>query len=118
MEAFTAFMKLFEVLHRNVKIKIFNKFISFDLGLGQEGLNTVTYLSPSSCKDFLQENLVYFRDVFRTLSNIYYGTFLRKCDTLRDLVPFVQFKKRAKQPWRSVTFSLKVTLLHGCFSLF
>ena len=24
---------------------------------------------------------------------------------LRDLVPFVQFKKREKHPWRSVTFS-------------
>ena len=43
--------------------------------------------------------------------------------TLRDLVLFVQFKKREKYPWRSVTFSkvailLKVTLLHGCFSRF
>ena len=28
-----------------------------------------------------------------------------KCDALRDLVPFVQFKKREKRPWRSVTFS-------------
>ena len=27
------------------------------------------------------------------------------CDTLRDLVPFVQLKKRKKHPWRSVTFS-------------
>ena len=24
---------------------------------------------------------------------------------LRDLVPFVQFKKREKHPWRSVNFS-------------
>ena len=24
---------------------------------------------------------------------------------LRDLVPFVQFKKREKHPWRSITFS-------------
>ena len=24
---------------------------------------------------------------------------------LHDLVPFVQFKKRKKRPWRSVTFS-------------
>ena len=44
-------------------------------------------------------------------------------DALRDIVPFVQFKKRKKHPWRSVTFnqpatSLKVTLLHGCFSRF
>ena len=35
--------------------------------------------------------------VFRTLSNI--------CETLRDLVPFVLFKKREKHPWRNVTFS-------------
>ena len=27
------------------------------------------------------------------------------CYALRDLVPFVQFKKREKHPWRSVTFS-------------
>ena len=26
------------------------------------------------------------------------------CDALRDLVPFVQFKKCEKHPWRSVTF--------------
>ena len=26
-------------------------------------------------------------------------------DALRDLVSFVQFKKREKHPWRSVTFS-------------
>ena len=27
------------------------------------------------------------------------------CDVLRDLVPFLQFKKREKHPWRIVTFS-------------
>ena len=26
------------------------------------------------------------------------------CDVLCDLVPFVQFKKREKHSWRSVTF--------------
>ena len=45
------------------------------------------------------------------------------CDTLSNLVLFVQFKKREKHPWKSITFSqpatlLKVTLLHGCFSHF
>ena len=45
---------------------------------------------------------------------------------MRDLVPFVQFKKREKHPCRSVDFSkvagvkpatlLKLTLLHGYFS--
>ena len=32
----------------------------------------------------------------------------RICGTLRDFVPFVQFKKREKHPWRTVNFS-KVT---------
>ena len=27
------------------------------------------------------------------------------CDVLRDLVPFAQFKKCEKHPWRGVTFS-------------
>ena len=27
------------------------------------------------------------------------------CGALTDLVPFAQFKKREKHPWRSVTFS-------------
>ena len=35
--------------------------------------------------------------VFGALSNI--------CDALHNLVPFVQFKKREKHPWRSFTFS-------------
>ena len=45
---------------------------------------------------------------------------LFKRDALRNLVPFVQFKKREKHPWMSVTFSkllaisLIVILLHGC----
>ena len=30
---------------------------------------------------------------------------ISKCDTLRDLVPFVEFKKREKHPLSSVTFS-------------
>ena len=35
---------------------------------------------------------------------------LYKCGTLRNLVPYVQFKKREKQPRRCVTFSsTKVT---------
>ena len=31
--------------------------------------------------------------------------FVTKCDALRDLILFVQFKKREKHPWRSVNFS-------------
>ena len=30
---------------------------------------------------------------------------VNNCGALRDLVPFVQFKKREKHPWRSVNFS-------------
>ena len=30
------------------------------------------------------------------------------CDTLRDLVPFVQFKRREKHPRRKVTFTLQL----------
>ena len=50
------------------------------------------------------------------------------CDALRDLIPFVQFKKREKHRWRSVTLTkiagqklatlLKAKLLHECFSCF
>ena len=43
------------------------------------------------------------------------------CDALRDLVRFVQFKKR-ENPLKSVAFKpatlLKVVLLNGCFSRF
>ena len=47
---------------------------------------------------------------------------------MHNLVPFIQFKKREKHPWKNVTFSkvagfspvtlLTVTLPHGCFSRF
>ena len=38
-----------------------------------------------------------------------------KCDALRDLVPFVQFKKRKKHPWRSDTFSKVAGFSNGHF---
>ena len=37
------------------------------------------------------------------------------CDALRDLVPFVQFKKREKHPWRSVNFKGETRI---CINLF
>ena len=37
-------------------------------------------------------------------------------DALHDLVPFVQFKKREKDPWRSVTFSKVAGLRSVTFS--
>ena len=46
--------------------------------------------------------------VFLILFSIYFSkklvNFLILCDALRDLVPFVQFKKRGKRQWRSATF--------------
>ena len=40
-----------------------------------------------------------------TSSNIQEKYHARLCDALRDLVPFVQFRKREKLPWRSANFS-------------
>ena len=45
------------------------------------------------------------------------------CDAFRHFIPFTQFEKREKHPWKIVTFNkwvilLKVTLLDGCFSRF
>ena len=37
---------------------------------------------------------------------IFQSSYLKDiCDALHDLVPFVQFQKREKHPWRSVNFS-------------
>ena len=36
---------------------------------------------------------------------------MHKCDALRDLVPFAQFKKREKHPWGSFNFSKARVLL-------
>ena len=46
---------------------------------------------------------------------LHYFQIIFICDALRNLVTFVQFKKRTKHLWRSIN---KVTLLHGCFSSF
>ena len=40
------------------------------------------------------------------------------CHVLRDLVPFMQFKKRENHPWKKDCKFTKKTLLHGCFSRF
>ena len=41
------------------------------------------------------------------------------CGALRDLLPFVQFKKREKYPWRSVNFSVFFTFfkLHKWYQI-
>ena len=40
-----------------------------------------------------------FKQTFR------YNTKMSTCDALRDLASIVQFKKRQRHPWSSVTFS-------------
>ena len=62
---------------------------------------------------------LFFTNIYRYLSFI----FLIICDVLRDLVPFVQFKKCEKHPWMGcVTLVKPATLLkvtlHTCFSHF
>ena len=44
------------------------------------------------------------------MSKLFNKYFFHKRDALHDLVLFVQFKKREKHPWRSVTFSKIVDL--------
>ena len=50
---------------------------------------------------------------------VYVFTGLHNMRHFADLIPFVQFYKGKKHPWRSLTFKpailLKVTLVHGCF---
>ena len=43
------------------------------------------------------------KDSLNVLKNVF--KFPDLCDTLRGFVPFVQFEKREKTPWKSVTFS-------------
>ena len=43
---------------------------------------------------------------------------MHKCDALRDLVPFAQFKNVKNTHGGVLLTLLKVTLLHECFSWF
>ena len=58
--------------------------------------------------------LFYFRYIFCYIFIFQFGKmancFATACDVLRDLVPLVQFIKREKLPWRSVTFTKDVGL--------
>ena len=53
---------------------------------------------PSACDDTV---FLLFMVQFTTALMKQYNHI---CDALRDLVPFIQFKKREKHPWRSVNF--------------
>ena len=52
---------------------------------------------------FHKEHYLRCHQSLKCTSEILYRTLT--CCALRDLVPFVQFKKREKRPWRSVDFS-------------
>ena len=43
---------------------------------------------------------------------------MKICDVLRDLVPFAQFKKHEKLPWKSVTFTKSNIPLWVFFTVF
>ena len=53
-------------------------------------------------------------DADNTVFEIYSSNNVKKvkCDALRDLVPFVQFKKLEKHTWRSVTLWVSFTFLN------
>ena len=77
-------------------------------------LQEQNYIVFQSGNDNLNIISINLHRAFTSISSI--------CGALRNLVPFVQFKKREKHPWRSVNFSKvtgwKLTLLYGCFSHF
>ena len=53
----------------------------------------------------LKGGLVDTRWSMRVSLHLFINAVYFNCDALRDFVLFVQFKKHAKHPWRSVTFS-------------
>ena len=80
-------------------------------------LPMISWLSPGMFSFF--KTIDYFKNfkgVCYFMSNLYSSWFFEyfvnfhqlTCDVLRDLVPFVLYKKREKHPWRSVNFSSKV----------
>ena len=69
------------------------------------GLKPIFRINVSTIKK-LQYN--FGRQGVRTISYKSCECFMYICDALHNLVPLVQFKKREKHPWRSVTFSKAV----------
>ena len=62
---------------------------------GMEGIRSTYFLLNNTF--FIVTTKSSVTDVFKVLWPIF--------GALSDLVPFVQFKKRKKHPWRSVNFS-------------
>ena len=77
--------------------------------------STTQYYTLPTCNLHLPESFflwdLFFRCIWQfplivcLLSPLVLISFVNICAVLRDLIPFVQFKKREELPWRSVTFS-------------
>ena len=85
-------------------------------GLRVPGLRSWFWTVPMLAPSF--QLILIYKNWYRWATSVKHD-----CDALCDLVPFVQFLKCEKHPWRSVALTkvatlLKVTLFHGCFSLF
>ena len=61
---------------------------------------------------------MFSRPVLKFSKEIFLTAPPKICDALRNLVPFVQFKKREKHPWRSVTFSVTFIFSHSSMGVF
>ena len=67
------------------------------------------------CFNSFLEEITLTRNLACLLHHLCWWTII--CDALRDLVPFVEFKKREKQPWRSVTFSKMMMHCSWCITI-
>ena len=64
------------------------------------------FIVIQSRKDLMIWNMLHDLQLVLFLTKVFFLLKTKKiCDALRDLVPFGQFKKREKHPWRSVTYS-------------
>ena len=100
-----------------ISIKLLCNSFEIALRLGYSPVNLLHVLRtpfPRSTSGWLLLYVGYFVKIFRatifrnTAEQLLFNIVLVKsikCDALRDLVPFVQFKRREKHPWRSVNFS-------------
>ena len=66
-------------------------------------VNTSHFPQFAICNPFIPE--VWKIEFYVFFYILFSRTRIYICDALRDSVPFVQFKKRGKNPWRSFTFS-------------
>ena len=81
--------------------------------LGHSGIRCLKYYILPISVDILIVNIRMIRVNVKYLSRLH-----EVQDFLRDMVPFVQFQKREKHPWTSVTFSIKSNTHPWVFSTF